>query len=191
MKTKTMQELADFFDEPIEIHDGCVVFSDYYMAPIIPLVIVGDYKGRENGYRVNPDRNAGKMCCGRIIDFLNNCDIGASSKTMLIALLGGTPKKLNYPHDNGDFERCYDVFEHFPELYNNIDNVSKLSDEWKYITDIWKIFGVKFCREYIDNERFIHDLYEFLSETKFDKKEIDSMTDFIKNIKIHEKRNNV
>ncbi|MCK9577095.1 MAG: hypothetical protein M0R51_14420 [Clostridia bacterium] len=174
MKTKTMQELADFFDEPIEIYDGCVVFSDY-MTTIIPLGIVGDYKGRENGYRVNPDRNAGKMCCGRIVDYLNNCDIGASSKTMFIALLGGTPKEVNYPHDNGDFERCYDVFEHFPELYNNLDNVSKLNKEWKAITDVWKLFGWEFCKEHIDSASVLVDFIKYWSCSPCDKEQIKQM----------------
>lgn len=182
MKTKTMQELADFFDEPIEIYNGNVVFSKY-MDVIISLEMVDsrDYAYKNNGYNVIPNKEKNTISNKRIIDYLNNCDIGASSKTMLIALLGGTPKEVNYPHDNGDFGRCYEVFEYFPELYNNIDNVSKLSDEWKYITDIWKIFGFKFCKENIDNTSFFIDVLEEYNKFPFDKKTIDNIRKILRN----------
>jgi hypothetical protein len=182
MKTKTMQEIADFFDEPIEVSNGEVVFSEC-PTERFPLSVIDDLDNKQNGYRVNPDKNAGRMCCGRIIDYLNNCDIGASSKTMLIALLGGIPKKINYPHDSGDFGRCYDVFEHFPELFNNIDKVSKLSDEWKYATLIWRTFGWEFCKKNIDSTSFLANIIEQYMKCPFDEGSIKQMSKILKNCK--------
>jgi hypothetical protein len=182
VKTKTMQEIADFFDEPIEVSNGEVVFSE---CPIerFPLPVIGDWSDKPNGYRVNPDSNTDKICFGRIVDYFNNCDIGASSKTMLIALLDGTPKEINYPLDNGDFERCYSVFDNFPDLFNNIDKVSKLSNEWKYITLIWKTFGLKYCKENIDSTSLLADIIKQYMNCPFSKDSVSQMRKMLKNCK--------
>jgi hypothetical protein len=185
---KTMQEISDFLWEPIEISNGEVVFSEYPTVHL-PLFAITDWDDKPNGYKVYPTKDKSKNINDtkeRLIDYLNNCGIGASSKTMLIALLGGTPKEVYAPGDENDFKSCYDILEHFPELDKNIDKVSALNDEWKHITMAWKTYGYKYCREHFNCIAFLCNFYDFIEKPVFDKKTIDSMSAFIKGVKTHE-----
>lgn len=74
----------------------------------------------------------------KIGDWLLNGHTGLSSKFMAATALGAEPPKFpNYPHDGGDFGRCFELVEAAPEIKHYFNVIAQASNEWRAIIDNW------------------------------------------------------
>lgn len=102
------------------------------------------------------------LCCG---------DTGISSKAIVSVMLGLAPEiilKANwspYPHDGGDFGRCYKLLKIFPEWKKRINEMGCLGKIWKRIAGAWGELETLYERESLSR------LYERLQELQPDELE--------------------
>jgi len=68
MKAKTIQEIADFFDAPIGVYNGNVMFTEY-MDVNIPLEMVSDYVDKDTEYTAIPYKDKPSVPNEKIITF--------------------------------------------------------------------------------------------------------------------------
>jgi len=79
-----------------------------------------------------------------IIDWVTSDDTGVSSKQILRVWHGlKSNEPFGYPHDSGDFGRCYRLLKKCPEIkiecmrgFNRIWD--KLVDQWGYLTECYE-----------------------------------------------------
>lgn len=69
--------------------------------------------------------------------WLNYGEKGMSSETMWNCLMGNKNFSVNHPYDPSDFRRCHSLLEMVPEWRLRLDEVSKLSKQWKNLTKNW------------------------------------------------------
>ncbi len=73
-------------------------------------------------------------CCG---------DTGGSSEAIVFIMCGLSPKIIlkdhwtPYPHDSGDFGRCYDLLKIFPEWRKRIKEMGQLGKIWQRVASAW------------------------------------------------------
>jgi len=74
-------------------------------------------------------------CCG---------DVGVSSKAIVFVMCGVSPKTIlqkdwsPYPHDAGDFARCYQLLKLFPDWRGKIVAMGCLGKIWEGIAKAWE-----------------------------------------------------
>jgi hypothetical protein len=74
------------------------------------------------------------LCCG---------DVGVSSKAIVFVMYGLSPEAIlkdnwtPYPHDSGDFGRCYKLLKIFPEWEKRIKEMGCLGKIWAGIASAW------------------------------------------------------
>ena len=66
-------------------------------------------------------------------------DTGLSSKAICAVMTGSRAGIGNgcYPHDNGDFSRCYRLLKIFPEWESRIEEMGKVCQGWIPIAKNW------------------------------------------------------
>ena len=102
------------------------------------------------------------LCCG---------DVGESSKAIAFVMCGLSPETIlknhwaPYPCDSGDFGRCYELLEIFPEWKENIKKMGCLGEIWKRIASAWDELETLYEQ---DNH---HKLYERLQQLQPDELE--------------------
>lgn len=65
-------------------------------------------------------------------------DKGLSSKAIAAAMCGlSDARNKNYPSDDGDFSRCYKLFNLYPEWRARLEEMSAVSPYWAALVKIW------------------------------------------------------
>ena len=107
----------------------------------------------------------------KLLEWWCSGDTGISSEVIVFVMLGLAPKiilKANwtpYPHDGGDFGRCYKLLKIFPEWKKRINEMSCLGEIWKRIAEAWGELETLYERENFER------LYERLQELQPDELE--------------------
>lgn len=76
----------------------------------------------------------------KIGEWLLSRDTGLSSIFMASVALGADASEIinpNYPHDAGDFGRCYRLVEQVPEIAQDFQRIADSSKEWGVIISRW------------------------------------------------------
>jgi hypothetical protein len=116
----------------------------------------------------------------KALDWLDNGRVGASSATICGTLFPNlrTHHKLvdkvdyddnfeiNWPHDNGDFDRCVKFFEAVPEAKVRINELASLSKEWSGLVANWDKI------ENLAKEDKREEAYDLIKESLGQKKKI-------------------
>lgn len=100
----------------------------------------------------------------RIMNWFKDGDVGASSKTMANYFSDMIDFEIYYPHDPGDFGRCYKLLIAFPEWKIRILEISALSKQWKNLAENWDRLTEMYeqnIRENWKNSKQI-GMYEFM-----------------------------
>lgn len=98
--------------------------------------------------RTCPACGSGKSALGRYVppdrsyvsyeDWLENGDVGESSRTILFVLTGlGRPHEFRPPSDPSDFRRCWLLLRAFPELRPQFDRVADRFPAWMSLVARW------------------------------------------------------
>jgi hypothetical protein len=70
-------------------------------------------------------------------DWLENGEVGVSSRTILAAITGRTIRYTNHPMDPGDFRRCHLLLQAFPELRLQLHKVAEQYPVWAELVKRW------------------------------------------------------
>ncbi len=73
----------------------------------------------------------------KILNWLANGSVGASSKAMAFAVQGVSSKERSHPWDPADLDRCLLFLEAVPEARKHMDKIAKLSPTWALMVDHW------------------------------------------------------
>lgn len=88
---------------------------------------------------------------GKAINWLDNGRVGLSSGTLCATLFPNLKKhhrlasmndedgnfEINWPHDSDDFSRCLRFLQAVPEARERLDEMKKISPEWKNLVNKW------------------------------------------------------
>lgn len=69
--------------------------------------------------------------------WINNGQVGHSSKTMWNCLIGNKNFPVYHPYDHDDFSRCYKLLVAVPEWQSQLHKLKSLSKTWSNIVDNW------------------------------------------------------
>jgi hypothetical protein len=85
----------------------------------------------------------------KICQWLLTGETGVSSKTMVCAALGIAPKDktCNWPHDMGDFGRCWKLVKVVPELRDHFSTIAGLSPAWASVIREFDTIGALYEKE--------------------------------------------
>jgi hypothetical protein len=83
----------------------------------------------------------------QIGDWLANGETGLSSKCMACVALGAVPKRIHWPHDPGDFNRCLLLVESVPEVRQYFPTIRGLCEQWASLIDSWDELREMFVAE--------------------------------------------
>jgi len=72
----------------------------------------------------------------KVLMWLSNGKVGASSKAMAFAAIG-MPNTKMIPYDPADFNRCLLLIDEIPEIKERFDKISKLSPTWERLIARW------------------------------------------------------
>lgn len=74
----------------------------------------------------------------RALEWAAGDDTGVSSKALMTVMIGKKPRSsFCYPHDGGDFGRCYRLLKLIPEWRARIGEMGMVGAEWKALADHW------------------------------------------------------
>lgn len=73
----------------------------------------------------------------RIHDWLANGEVGLSSKTMAMTMLGAKERVPHHPLDPDDLRRCLAFLRHVPEAQGCLDAMRLVSKEWDCLVEHW------------------------------------------------------
>lgn len=82
----------------------------------------------------------------RASKWIVSCDTGASSKTIWSVMMGVERSDRSYPHDPGDFGRCYRLLTLIPEWRARLAEMATVSNYWSALVENWE----KIERQYLD-----------------------------------------
>ena len=71
-----------------------------------------------------------EMIEDKIFQWFATGEIGASSQTIVLRMIGKKYKHESHPLDPDDFNRCIKLLDAVPEIRNRLNEMSKVSPEW-------------------------------------------------------------
>lgn len=96
--------------------------------------------------------------------WLAYCETGLSSKTMWNYFMQKQISPANHPYDPDDFSRCYKLLIAVPEWKNRILELSKLSPQWKNLSENWdkltEMYEQNVKENWINSDKI--GMYEFM-----------------------------
>ena len=73
----------------------------------------------------------------QVLDWLANGRVGLSSKTMAMIALGSPPKRIDYPYDPDDLNRCLLLLEAAPSVRDAFPEIAASSKVWAALIANW------------------------------------------------------
>lgn len=99
-------------------------------------------------YCLNKDMDNYSPTEKKAYDWLENGKTGLSSLVVLHTLLPNikhskteqleSGKNSSYPHDTSDFNRCLGLFNHVPELKQDLSKLRTVNTQWRNLVDKWE-----------------------------------------------------
>lgn len=83
----------------------------------------------------------------QILEWLANGQVGSSSKTMAIIALGVTPKRIEYPAEPDDLNRCLLLLKTAPEVREAFPQIAASSKVWAALIERWDAIEQCFLAE--------------------------------------------
>jgi hypothetical protein len=83
----------------------------------------------------------------QVLDWLANGRVGLSSKTMAMIALGSPPKRIDYPHDPDDLNRCLLLLEAAPGVRDVFPQIAAASKVWAALIANWSEIERSFLDE--------------------------------------------
>lgn len=74
----------------------------------------------------------------KIIGWLLNGDVGASSKSIASMCIFGRCEEIRYPYDPADLRRCMELLEIEPDAISAIDALAQHSKHWALFRLEWE-----------------------------------------------------
>jgi hypothetical protein len=84
-----------------------------------------------------PKADPNKKVEERAYWWMLNGEVGMSSKTIWSVMMGMGISKRDYPHDPGDFSRCYKLLEAIPEWKSQLNRLKPVSKQWSNLVENW------------------------------------------------------
>lgn len=82
-----------------------------------------------------------------ILSWFSRGKTGASSECMAFVAAGIGIKRINYPHDPSDFNRCLLLIDWVPEVKDHFDEIAVLCPSWKALIERWDEINRTFIQE--------------------------------------------
>ena len=83
----------------------------------------------------------------KIAEWALGDDTGMSSQTLARAVLEMPLSRVAYPHDAGDFGRCYRLVESVPEARAGVDALAAVCPRWKRLAARWDEISATYKEE--------------------------------------------
>ena len=82
-----------------------------------------------------------------IIEWLANGETGLSSETIAFFALGKTNRRISYPYDPADLNRCIKLLTDAPEAKKALPILANLNPTWKRLVQHWEELQQMFIDE--------------------------------------------
>lgn len=74
-------------------------------------------------------------------------ETGASSGYMAAVALGAKTRRVSYPYDPADFNRCLKLVKAVPEVRRDFPKIRRSCKQWRAIIDHWDELRTMFIKE--------------------------------------------
>lgn len=115
---------------------------------------------------IRPEADQSKTIHEKAMWWMNNGQVGMSSKTMWNCFMNNKDFPVNHPYDPDDFSRCYKLLKAVPEWKSELHRLKNLSKAWSNLVDNWDKLTEMYeqnVREEWKNSKKV-GMYEFMSK---------------------------